>query len=185
MPQESETIHRMFRRRRIEAGLTQSELARQVGCKQSAISMFESGRVDVLSRDKLASIAERLGIDPDMLPAPELPAATVPRSPRRLYYCPVDECPSNIPYTVRKSVFSPDVSAHRRKSGRTGALSLVRRTARIPVPEPGLRGAGIGKEQFLPAVRNALRHYGPGRGTISRRGGGMGRGPPPPDPGIA
>ena len=105
MFEEKESIHRLFRRRRLEAGLTQSELARQADCRQSAISMFEAGRTDVLSREKLAVIAERLGIDPGLLPA--VPEAPVPatRAPRRLAYCPVDECPSNIPYTVRGELY--------------------------------------------------------------------------------
>lgn len=99
MFQGKETIHQAFRRYRVQAGLTQSELARQAGCKQSAISMFEAGRMDALAKEKIASIAEHLGITGDIRSTLTIPARS--ESPERLYFCPVDACPSNIPYVVR------------------------------------------------------------------------------------
>lgn len=77
------------------AGMTQSELARKAGCQQSAISMFESGRQDCLSQEKIRAIARILGVDLAKLPAS--PAATAPGV---LKYCPDALCPSNIPYVV-------------------------------------------------------------------------------------
>ncbi len=98
------SLPHLFRKLRIEAGLTQSELARQAGCSQSAVSMFEAGRPDALSREKLASIAARLGLDPSQvaISGAETAAGDV------WGFCPVDECPSNVPFVVRgRTCFRP------------------------------------------------------------------------------
>ncbi|NOY81030.1 MAG: helix-turn-helix domain-containing protein [Kiritimatiellaeota bacterium] len=106
MASAESSLPHLLRKLRIEAGLTQSELARQAGCSQSAVSMFEAGRRDALSREKLASIAERLGLDPSRLeiPGPEPAAGSVAG------FCPVDECPSNVPFVVRgRLCFNPTI----------------------------------------------------------------------------
>lgn len=87
------------------AGMTQSELARKAGCQQSAISMFESGRRDCLSSEKIEAVARILGVD----------LAKFPTGTERgagalgvLKFCPDALCPSNIPYVVgRRLCHSP------------------------------------------------------------------------------
>ncbi len=81
------------RRRR---GMTQAALAEAVDCTQSAISMFENGRADVLAREKITAIEHALDIVlPDLEPA-------VGRDSVRtaLKHCPNFECPSSTPYLV-------------------------------------------------------------------------------------
>lgn len=91
-----EIVTDVVRRTRREKALTQSELAELAGCKQSAISMFESGRTDALSAKNVQRIAELLGIDLKSLavPAPGEPTEVT------LKCCPVDKCPSNVPYVA-------------------------------------------------------------------------------------
>ncbi|MBP5319480.1 MAG: helix-turn-helix transcriptional regulator [Kiritimatiellae bacterium] len=76
--------------------MTQSALAEAVGCKQSAISMFEAGQIEKLSRETVKKIAALLEVP---WPKGETPAVrTEPPAPRG--YCPNAFCPSNLPYTV-------------------------------------------------------------------------------------
>lgn len=101
MSDGTRAFHELLLAARRAAGMTQSELARKVGCQQSAISMFESGRPDSLSEEKVKTLAKVLGVDPAA--PPSVPAGPVrPRSV--LKYCPVDDCPSNVPYAVRGQV---------------------------------------------------------------------------------
>ena len=106
MPDGSQPVHVICRNIRRQSGLTQSELARQAGCTQSAVSMFEAGRPEALAQDKVVGIAEILGIDIKSLGKQETsPGARVTLS---LKYCPVDECPSNVPYVIRSQLcFKP------------------------------------------------------------------------------
>ena len=97
-----QTIYSMIRDARCAKGITQSRLAESVGCRQSAVSMFESGRADSLSRKTLGLIADHLGLDIKDLSAMDL--RTVEGRSLMLKYCPVDECPSNIPYAVRNRI---------------------------------------------------------------------------------
>lgn len=86
------------RRVRRSKSLTQSELAKIVKCKQSAISMYEAGHVDALSYKTIVLIARELGLT---VPE-EVVVDSVPQDIRLscLKYCPIDDCPSNIPYIV-------------------------------------------------------------------------------------
>lgn len=90
-------INRALREGRQAADLTQSELAEKAGCSQSAISMFEQGKRDVLAQEKVEEIARILGVDLKSLPAdgetPATPGLT-------LKYCPVGDCPTQEPYQV-------------------------------------------------------------------------------------
>lgn len=92
-----------LRRGRLAAGLTQSALAEKVGCKQSALSMLEGGRISAVSRETLAKIAEAVGVE---LPAGVVPpeaagAASVAAAlPLGFAFCPNFECLSNLPYFV-------------------------------------------------------------------------------------
>lgn len=96
------TIFDTVRDARCAKDMTQSRLAELAGCRQSAISMFEGGRMDALSQKTLAVIAGQLGLDPKSLSV--LDQRGVSARSLRLKYCPVAECPSNIPYTVRGKV---------------------------------------------------------------------------------
>ncbi|OGV76148.1 MAG: hypothetical protein A3K19_16060 [Lentisphaerae bacterium RIFOXYB12_FULL_65_16] len=92
------SIHDLVRQARRAKGMTQSALARAVNCQQSAISMYEAGRSDALSDEKVQAVAEVLGVDlPEAVPGPQLQA-----DPARgvLKYCPLPDCPANIPYTA-------------------------------------------------------------------------------------
>ena len=95
-------LYRELAKARRSKGLTQSELARLAECKQSAVSMMERGRGDALSRQKLAAVAEVLGVDAaryleEASPDEGVAAPTVAGNSG---ICPVFDCPSNIPYIV-------------------------------------------------------------------------------------
>ena len=70
----SEPLHLVLRRARQAANLRQTALAQQVGCTQSALSMFEGGRASALSAETVRKVAETLGVE---LPA-SFPAADAP-----------------------------------------------------------------------------------------------------------
>ncbi len=97
MSNEEKVFYEKMRMVRRMRGMTQMELARKAGCKQSAISMYEAGHTDALSRKNINEIADILGISdlPDDKIADFMSAETKLRC---LKYCPVDDCPSNIPY---------------------------------------------------------------------------------------
>lgn len=88
-------LHIQLRDARRAQGWSQSALAAEVGCKQSAISMMEGGRTDALAQDKLQAIATLLGVS--LEPAPATAAALALPV---LKVCPVAECPSNMPYVA-------------------------------------------------------------------------------------
>ena len=72
--------------------LSQSALARQVGCRQSALSMYEGGRDSALSAQTVGKLCEALGLLPAALAAKlpfrssviELESKTCNRRPRQL-----------------------------------------------------------------------------------------------------
>jgi transcriptional regulator with XRE-family HTH domain len=97
------SAHELVRNARRAKGLTQSELAARVKCKQSAVSMFEAGRTNVLAAETIAQIAKILDIDIKSMPAAGA-GATVAEARLTLKYCPIDECPSNVPYVVHGTV---------------------------------------------------------------------------------
>lgn len=100
--QEIARLITIARRRR---GLTQSELARQADCKQSAVSMFERGHANALARPKIDTLLKLLDIErPAEDAQTETPAAEPPVNMDALRYCPVFDCPSNIPFTVQKAL---------------------------------------------------------------------------------
>ena len=104
-------------------GISQSALARELGCKQPAISMFEAGDGTKLSEETILKLAARFNISLEEAPTPEktetiLPAVTsaavgfIARRPAG--YCPSCDCLSNIPYVVCGRLYfqaAPDVAA--------------------------------------------------------------------------
>ncbi len=92
-------LFRRLRDARRARGLTQSVLAEQAGCKQSALSMMESGRMDALAGGTVAKIAEILGVA--YSPAPRDTPETRPAPPPAgRPICPNGACPSNVPFVV-------------------------------------------------------------------------------------
>jgi len=96
---------RQLSRARRDKGLTQSALAQAVGCKQSAISMLESGQPEKLSQETVSKIAALLGV---ALEAPDSESASHPAPPSFSAvvrgYCPNAECYSNTPYVTQGEV---------------------------------------------------------------------------------
>ncbi len=86
---------REVRRRK---SLTQAELAKIVKCKQSAISMYEAGHEDALAYKTIILIAREL----ELAVPEEVVVDSVPEDIKLscLKYCPIDDCPSNIPYVA-------------------------------------------------------------------------------------
>ena len=105
----SKEICLRFKEVRQAKGYNQSALARMVGCKQSAISMFEAGMTTKLSDDTVKKIADVLGIsleDKAEAPNDALPAqAQLPPDTIVHGYCTNCECPSNVPYVVSGHLF--------------------------------------------------------------------------------
>lgn len=96
MSEPDTEIYRQFRLARREKGLTQAELAQRVGCRQSAISMMEAGRVTALARETREKIASVLGVTLE-----GVQAATTNAAPAAGHaFCTDPECPSNVPFVV-------------------------------------------------------------------------------------
>jgi len=91
-------LYRKLRDARRQQGVTQSQLAQVVGCKQSAISMMERGRPTAIKWESIKRIAEFLDVDLAGHEPPARHVAIVGRETAR--YCPVYDCPSNLPYCV-------------------------------------------------------------------------------------
>ena len=92
-----------FAEARRAKGIRQTELAAQVGCTQSALSMFEGGQPTKLSDDTVKKLSEVLGV-PLQVEQPSLGVpSTSPSSVPQIVvhgFCPNCQCPSNIPYIV-------------------------------------------------------------------------------------
>jgi len=88
---------------RREAGLSQSIVAAEVGCKQSALSMFEKGDGTKLNETVINKLAEKFGVKLEEAVSEPVPP------PRRFAptaeihehgFCPNPNCPSNRAYEV-------------------------------------------------------------------------------------
>ncbi len=100
----SKDICLKFKKARQAKGYNQSALAHMVGCKQSAISMFEAGMTTKLSDETVKKIADLLGVSIEekqevphvaLTSHMQLPVAAGVHG-----YCPNCDCPSNVPYVV-------------------------------------------------------------------------------------
>jgi transcriptional regulator with XRE-family HTH domain len=90
-------LNQRLKAARREKRMSQSDVAQTVGCKQSAVSMFENGKTVALADDKVAAICELLEVPLPVAPAaPTRPATTVAATT----FCPTYDCPSNLPYMV-------------------------------------------------------------------------------------
>ena len=87
--------------------LSQSALARQVGCRQSALSMYEGGRDSALSAQTVGKLCEALGLLPPAEGELRPGAETGPQEAERVF-CPNAACPSNLPVGVGgRTVLAP------------------------------------------------------------------------------
>ena len=80
--------------------LSQSEVALEVGCKQSALSMFEQGQPTKLSEAVVRKLAEKFGIDLCEKRTDEGLVARVEALAPATGFCPNPHCPSNHAYAV-------------------------------------------------------------------------------------
>lgn len=85
------------------AGLSQTDLAREVGCKQSALSMFEQGQPTKLNDEVVEAIAAKFGIELSTKRAESQNDNQVrlPMTAPHTGFCPNPECPSNHLYLVQ------------------------------------------------------------------------------------
>ena len=111
---------------RRERGLSQSLLSKEVGCKQSALSMFEQGDGTKLNDDVIKQLCLKFGIE-----FPETAAKEEPLPPRPLIptgpvvrgFCPNASCPSHTFYEVDGRKFArPDRNAQDPVGGKFCAI---------------------------------------------------------------
>lgn len=109
------------------AKLSQSVLAQEVGCKQSALSMFEQGDGTKLNDDVIKKLADRFGIDITGESSSGSVVSTsdvsvVARVPGE-GFCPNPNCPSNHEYHVEgRKLLRPDRKAADPVGGRFCAV---------------------------------------------------------------
>lgn len=105
----SQEICLEFKKARQAKGYNQSTLAQMVGCKQSAVSMFEAGMTTKISDETVKKMAEVLGVslEPKTEVSQEITASHIQRPSSSVIqgYCPNGDCPSNVPYMVSGHLF--------------------------------------------------------------------------------
>ena len=97
------------------AKLSQSEVAAEVGCKQSALSMFEQGDGTKLNEAVVGKLAEKFGVSLTKAARPTVVSAAVDFPAAAASgvrgFCPNPRCPSNRAYEVGgRTLFHPDRS---------------------------------------------------------------------------
>ncbi len=97
MDSSGRELSKAFRQKRREMSITQAELADRAGCQQSAISMFEAGRTSAVAQKTVQRVAEILEVD---LVGFDFGTGDGAVSSFVAKYCPIDGCPSNIPFAV-------------------------------------------------------------------------------------
>ena len=60
-------LRNIMRTRRFELGLTLEDVAKKVGVNVSTVQRWESGRIENLGKDKIASLAAALQVSPEYL----------------------------------------------------------------------------------------------------------------------
>ena len=95
------------------AKLSQSVVAAEVGCKQSALSMFEQGDGTKLNDEVVEKLAKKFGVDltpptGSMPVSSPLPVVRLALESSR-GFCPNPHCPSNRPYEIEgRAYILPD-----------------------------------------------------------------------------
>lgn len=103
----------MIREARRAAKLSQSVVAEEVGCHQSALSAFEQGDCTKLGDEVVERLSKKFGVG--LEPEATRPHDGVAAAPARFEFaagsgfCPNPRCPSNRPYQVEgRDCFKPD-----------------------------------------------------------------------------
>ena len=105
----SPEICQKLKEARRTAKLSQSVVAAEVGCKQSALSMFEQGDGTKLNEAVIRKLAEKFGVSLAKAESVPVPA---PASVGERGFCPNPHCPSNKSYEVDGRTFLlPDRAA--------------------------------------------------------------------------
>ena len=98
---------------RRKAKLSQSVVAAEVGCKQSALSMFEQGDGTKLNDEVVSKLAEKFGISLTEKKTPvseqpvSVPLVLAPTASVSVHgFCPNAHCPSNKLYEVDGRTFA-------------------------------------------------------------------------------
>ena len=168
---QNRPIYQLLSQARKERGLTQSELASKVGCKQSAISMMERGSEAALSLSTIEVISKELGVDVSAFSAD----VSAPSQAKGKTYCPIYDCPANTPYSVNGVLYAlprsaDDATSHCRYCGELmesqcpgcgatvddGSCCHTCGTAYIATPETIPAGA----EAWAQAQRTRLKELG-------------------------
>ena len=125
---------RKIREARRAAKISQGELAAEVGCKQSAISMFEQGDGTKLNDDVIAKLSKKFGIEistesSDIVPVSPRPLVHDPHTG----FCCNPNCPSNSRYEVDgRILYRPDRAVADPAGGRFCALCGEALSRRCP-----------------------------------------------------
>ena len=119
----SPEICRELKEARRAAKLSQSVVASEVGCKQSALSMFEQGDGTKLNDTVIRKLAEKFGVSLEVKsPASESADVCQVASASR-GFCPNPKCPSNAAYEVDgRTLLKPDRAAADPAGGKFCAL---------------------------------------------------------------
>ena len=105
------------------AKLSQSELAVEVGCKQSALSMFEQGDGTKLNDAVIGKLAKKFGVSLEVKAPVSKPTGTCFTASASHGFCPNPKCPSNAAYAVDGRTFlRPDRAAAEPAGGKYCAL---------------------------------------------------------------
>ena len=100
----SPEICQKLKEARRTAKLSQSVVAAEVGCKQSALSMFEQGDGTKLNEAVIKKLAEKFGVSLAER-SPALVQVPAPIASGERGFCPNPHCPSNKSYEVDGRTF--------------------------------------------------------------------------------
>ena len=100
----SPAICKKLKEARRAAKLSQSVVASEVGCKQSALSMFEQGDGTKLNDAVIRKLAEKFGVSLAEAKTESVPVPA-PVSVGERGFCPNPHCPSNRSYEVDGRTF--------------------------------------------------------------------------------
>lgn len=104
----SPEICKKIREARREAKLSQSVVAAEVGCKQSALSMFEQGDGTKLNDEAIGRLLKKFNIKAAEIEGSGAAAAVAALAPVRSQergFCPNPRCPSHYAYEVDGRAF--------------------------------------------------------------------------------
>ena len=105
------------------AKLSQSVLASEVGCKQSALSMFEQGDGTKLNDAVIGKLAKKFGVSLEAEAPLSKPTGICFTASASRGFCPNPKCPSNAAYAVDGRTFmKPDRAAADPAGGKYCAL---------------------------------------------------------------